>query len=343
MERKYAPVIIPTLCRFEHFKRCVESLQRNACAKYTDLYIGLDFPAKESHFDGYYKIKAYLKGGIDGFANVVVIEHGKNKGSLENSKILRRTAAEKYDRFIFSEDDNEFSANYLEYMNKCLDEYEEDESILAVSGYKYPFHSDRIRGTVFTSNVYFAAFGYGSWNRKMVKAHEEMTVELFRTRYKNLKFMRFFYKQGANQYCNFVKAMLGYIPGLIEGDRVLPYDLPYGCYMIAQGKKMIFPTISKVKNWGYDGSGEHCDSLVYDKEKPITHRNFGMECQELDENEGFELVEERELSQQELNDIISEFFAIPGKEIVRTKAAYYLSRVIGIKRMRKLIQKVRRK
>ena len=51
-------------------------------------------------------------------------------------------------------------------------------------------------------------------------------------------------------------------------------------------------------------------------------------------------MEERELSQQELNDIMSEFFAIPGKEIVRTKAAYYLSRVIGIKRMRKLIQEV---
>lgn len=343
MERKYAPVIIPTLCRYEHFKRCVESLQRNPWAKDTDLYIGLDYPAKEGHYEGYEKIKAYLEGGICGFANVFILKQDKNQGSLKNTELLRLAAAEKHDRFIFSEDDNEFSANFLEYMNKCLDQYEEDENVLAVAGYKYPFRSDRIKGTVFTSNVYFAAFGYGSWNRKMMKAQEEMTIELFRARYKSLKFMRCFYRQGVNQYCNFVKAMLGYIPGLIEGDRVLPYDLAYGCYMIAQGKKMIFPAVSKVKNWGYDGSGEHCDSLIYDKEKPVTHRNFGTECLELDENKGFEIMEEKNLSQQELNDILSEFFVIPGKEIVRTKAAYYLSRVIGIDKIRKLIHGVKRK
>ena len=340
MGKNYAPVIIPTLCRYEHFKRCVESLQRNPWAKYTDLYIGLDFPVKETHFDGYSKIKAYLDGGIDGFSNVVIIKHDRNMGSSGNAIALRKTVAEKYDRFIFSEDDNEFSANYLEYMNKCLDKYEEDESILAVSGYKYPVHSDSIKGTVFTSNVYFAAFGYGSWNRKIIKACEEMTVELFCRKYKNLKFMNYFYKQGANQYCNFVKAMLGYIPGLIEDGKIAPYDLTYGVYMAAQGKKMVFPTTSKVKNWGYDGSGEHCDSLIYDQEKPVTHRNFGTECQELDENDGFEIVEENELSQQEINDIVSKFFLIPNNEIVRTKAAYYLSRVIGIRNMKWLIGRV---
>ena len=53
MENKYAPVMIPTLCRYEHLKRCIESLQMNSWAKYTDLYIGLDYPAKESHIDGY--------------------------------------------------------------------------------------------------------------------------------------------------------------------------------------------------------------------------------------------------------------------------------------------------
>ena len=52
----YAPVLIPTLCRDEHFIRCIESLKRNAWAKYTDIYIALDFPCKESHWDGYNKI-----------------------------------------------------------------------------------------------------------------------------------------------------------------------------------------------------------------------------------------------------------------------------------------------
>ncbi len=34
----YAPIIIPTLNRYEHLKRCVKSLQQNGWAKYTELY-----------------------------------------------------------------------------------------------------------------------------------------------------------------------------------------------------------------------------------------------------------------------------------------------------------------
>ena len=49
----FAPVIIPTLCRFEHFNRCIESLSKCTWAEYTEVYIGLDYPAKESHWGGY--------------------------------------------------------------------------------------------------------------------------------------------------------------------------------------------------------------------------------------------------------------------------------------------------
>lgn len=52
---KYAPVIIPVLCRYKHFTKCIESLKNNGWAKYTDIYIGLDYPAKDSHVKGYKK------------------------------------------------------------------------------------------------------------------------------------------------------------------------------------------------------------------------------------------------------------------------------------------------
>ena len=41
-----APVIIPTLCRYDHFKRLMESLNKCTWADKTDVYIGLDYPAK---------------------------------------------------------------------------------------------------------------------------------------------------------------------------------------------------------------------------------------------------------------------------------------------------------
>ena len=46
-ETQYAPVYIPTLCRDRHFILGVESLKKNGWAKYTDVYIGLDYPSKE--------------------------------------------------------------------------------------------------------------------------------------------------------------------------------------------------------------------------------------------------------------------------------------------------------
>lgn len=51
----YAPIYIPTLCRYEHFKQCIESLAQCEGASETEVYVALDYPAKESHLEGYEK------------------------------------------------------------------------------------------------------------------------------------------------------------------------------------------------------------------------------------------------------------------------------------------------
>ena len=60
-EKKYAPVYIPTLNRYEHFKRCLESLERCTDADKTDVYVGLDYPPSEKYVAGWKKIDEYLK------------------------------------------------------------------------------------------------------------------------------------------------------------------------------------------------------------------------------------------------------------------------------------------
>ena len=73
---KYAPIYIPTLCRSEHFIRLMESLRKNTWAKYTDVYIALDYPAKDSQKDGYNKICEYLKEDFTEFASFNLIKRG---------------------------------------------------------------------------------------------------------------------------------------------------------------------------------------------------------------------------------------------------------------------------
>ena len=81
----YAPVIIPTLCRYKHFKECLESLSKCKWAEETEIFVGLDYPAKESHRSGYEKIKRYLKEvGDMTFKKIHVFEREVNYGGGKN-------------------------------------------------------------------------------------------------------------------------------------------------------------------------------------------------------------------------------------------------------------------
>ena len=163
----YAPILIPTLCRDEHFIRCIESLKKNSWAEYTDVYVALDFPAKESHWDGYKKICTYLEGDFSEFSKFVVVKREENYGSFKNMISLREQILKKYDRYIRTDDDIEFSPNFLEYMDKCLEYYEDDENVIAVTGYSYPIEWNIAEGcNTMKSNFVCSTWGLGFWKKK---------------------------------------------------------------------------------------------------------------------------------------------------------------------------------
>ena len=102
MNENLAPVTIPTLCRYEHFKRCIESLSRCTLADKTEVYVALDYPAKESHWNGYNKIKDYLLSHKEdnlGFKKLIVIQRSRNYGLGEEGNImtLRKEIFSKYE------------------------------------------------------------------------------------------------------------------------------------------------------------------------------------------------------------------------------------------------------
>ena len=185
----YAPIIIPTLCRFEQLKNCIESLQQNSYAENTELFIGLDYPSKDSHQEGYQKILSYLESGISGFANITIIKHSYNIGWYQNYTELRKAAYLKYDRLIYTEDDNVFSPNFLEFINKNLEQYQDDDSILAVSGYSYPLTWDSLEDSLIKINTYFSAWGYGIWKSKEEEMLRHISLNNFDDMMRDFSFM----------------------------------------------------------------------------------------------------------------------------------------------------------
>jgi hypothetical protein len=238
----FAPVCIPTLCRYEHFKRCVESLSQCTHSEKTDLFIALDFPLKNSHKDGYEKICEYVTT-IKGFKNVIIIKREINYGAANNAYDIMHKVLEKYDRLIFSEDDNEFSSNFLDYINKGLEKYRANNKIFAVCGYNFTIEMP----ASYKYNHYymneFCAWGYGIWKNKYeefekccnnIYIKQKLKKNLFRLR--DSVIMGLFTCLGKHE---------------ILGDMIITLKL------VDEKQYCVFPYISLVRNWGLDGTGEN--------------------------------------------------------------------------------------
>lgn len=334
-----APVLIITLCRFGELKRCIESLQKNFEAPYTDLYIGVDFPSKDSHRMGYESIVEYLEGGIEGFANVYIIKHTENRGWYENFVSVRKELYKKYDRFIYLEDDIEVSPNFLAYMNKNLTFFEKDADVQAVCGYSYPFEWAEDESNLVKINTYYTAWGYATWRNKETEMYRAITMQNYnKIMHRPVQMLRF-YKASNNQFCNFVKGMLEYIPVLIQNDEIVKLDMAFSVYIFMNHKYVVFPKVSKTRNVGCNGMGMNCERIQIDPDKPVTSRNYDYAVQAIDDNMDFGPVGMEYLSfHEENNRRLGKFYPVDRRERFRTISAYIMYLILGRKLTKKLLR-----
>lgn len=249
-ENQYAPVYIPTLNRYEHFKRCLESLERCTNADKTDVYVGLDYPPSEKYVEGWKKIDDYLveKEKNNGFNNLYVRRRDHNCGvgvSGSNGALLLKEVETVSDRYIFTEDDNEFSPNFLEFINWGLETYKNDNSIYAICGFK-DINTHDIANNIYKLNTIFCAWGYGSWFSKRKKIDTLRNHDVFRDILHRASLMNAFSK-------NVIKlSSLTYqlANKTFHGDVIIS--------LLQENEKWcIFPKVNMVRNWGWDGTGTH--------------------------------------------------------------------------------------
>lgn len=242
----FAPILIPTLNRYEHLKRCVESLAANTFADKTELVIGLDYPPAEKYFEGYKKVKEYLPT-IKGFQNVTVLTTEVNLNPIGNFCRLVDYVKEKgYDSYITTEDDNEFSPNFLSYCNWALDYFRDDKSIFYICGYNL-IETPYLINNIYKYNHAFCAWGCATW---LDRRERELEVYDF----------------------NYMKRLVDSYPLSILFDKKKLSLASSLLYMIKKQyilgdtaiqaipeeyRWCIFPKVSLVRNWGHDGSGIH--------------------------------------------------------------------------------------
>lgn len=254
--KDFAPVIIPTLCRYEHLRVCIESLMRCTHAEKTDVYIGLDYPQKESHWEGYKKIKDYLDSikNSNCFKNLIVICRERNYGIGKegNAEQMINYISKKYDRWIFSEDDNIFAPAFLDYMNQALELFNEDKTVLAICGYRHFYDIRYDNNNVYRQNVDFSAWGYGMWRNRW-QTLINLDKNWFKDRFSIKTLFNLKFKQGNNR-------LLDYI-GILKSNDLWINDNTMSIYMALTGSDVVMPTKSLVRNCGWDGSGVNCKTL----------------------------------------------------------------------------------
>lgn len=247
----FAPVLIPTLNRHDHLKKCLESLSRCTWAEQTEVYVALDYPPMEKYVEGWKKNKEFLENcGNMGFKKLHLIERAENYGTWlpgdkGNLACLAKEIRENYDRYIITEDDNVFSPNFLEYMNKGFDLFKEDDSVYALCGYRHYVNVKYGENTYFRQNVDVCAWGLGAWtNKKMPK----LDYKGFRSMLSLRSVIKIYRRAGVEKAIYFINCCNNRWNGQV-------IDIVQTIYYILKDKYVIMPTVSLVKNIGMDNSG----------------------------------------------------------------------------------------
>lgn len=325
----YAPILIPTLCRYKHFIKCIESLKKNKLAINTDVYIALDYPKSEEHWEGYNKICEYLNNDFSEFKSFNIIKRNKNYGSRKNMDELYNYILQKYDRFIRTDDDTEFSVNFLEYINKCLSYYEDDEDVIAVTGYSYPVYWNIDKDSnILKSNFICPSWGTAFWRKKFIKIRTELESGYLISNFDNYLKIRKNNKLIDSKFIDYVNSVLCF-----KENNLISWvtDISLGIYLTINNKYIIMPKLSKVRNNGFDGSGEYCFNIKKSniKSKHIYASNYDYSSQTIDNENFFEV---RPSLQENINDnkkLMNNFDKISKKQLQKAKIKIFLYKVLG--------------
>lgn len=326
----YAPIIIPTLCRSEHFIRLIESLKRNGWAKYTDVFVGLDLPPAEKYKSGWQKICEYTeKSDFSVFKSFNVIKREHNLGGGRNIWKLQEEVLKNYDRYIMIQDDIEVAPNFIEFVDKCLMEYEDDPDVIGVTGYSYPVNWDVDgKATCMKQNICASVWGTGFWREK----RSQMVKDLYSGKMLD-DLEQVIHERRYEQMIDVT--LREYIGTALCPKRSLHRmmmsfsDIGLRAYLPVAGKYFISPVISKTRNNGFDGSGVYCQTIKNDL-NGNTAGTYNYSEQPIDERTTFELVLDTKNNLSENRDRLNRFDVRTPAQMRRTRLYLWLMNHFGI-------------
>ena len=189
--------------------------------------------------------------------------------------------------------------------------YQDDPNVIAVTGYSYPIEWQMSEGaTILKENFSCPMWGTGFWRDKYKKIHKYISQE------KRLGIdADFIIKSGGmNKMLNVAKYEFVNLCLHPEFENTLAAkmsDIAMRMYTATYDKYIIVPNTSKVRNWGFDGSGEYCQEATTEQKGKIISRKYVYHQQPIDTQESFDLIEDTLNANDQNKDIMDAFDVLP--------------------------------
>ncbi len=244
-----APVLVFTYNRPEHTKELFDSLGRCKGIETHDLYVFSDGAKNADAESKVNAVREYLReiSKTSAFKSITVFEQEKNKG-LANSiidgvtKIINQCGT-----VIVLEDDLCVADDLLEYMQSCLEYYESDNRVGAISGFSHTLKCKKEDENKVYKSRTGNSWGWATWKNRWDRVDWEVTdYNIFKSNHKSRA------KFNAQQ-----EGISNMLDQQMEG-KIDSWAVRWDYFFFKNGLWTIYPYFSKVVNNGFDGSGTHC-------------------------------------------------------------------------------------
>ncbi len=249
-ETNLAPIAIFAYNRPQHLKQTIEALANNPEFLDSQIFVYCDGPKSVNDIPAITSVRMIVSSF--GFPNLMLIERDKNMG-LANSIITGVTElCRRYGRVIVLEDDLIVSPIFLQFMNKALIHYAEDQAVMQISGYMFPVELHSEKDAVFLP--FTSSWGWATWERAW--SHFNPDSVGYNSLVKDKLRRKRFDLNGSYPYFRMLKKQL-------RGE-VDSWAIRWYLSVFDLNGLVLYPRNSLVNNIGFDGSGTHCGNEMDD-------------------------------------------------------------------------------
>jgi len=248
-----SPIALFVYNRPGHTQQTLDALSANFFANESELFIYSDAPKNQEAVESVQAVRSLLKT-VQGFKSVTVIKREKNWGLADSIIDGVTSIVNQYGKVIVLEDDIVTSQNFLQFMNKALAYYENEKNVWHISGWNCLSETYGLDDAFLWRTL--DCWGWATWKDRW-QYFEKDVDKLIKTFPK-----KEIYKFNIHNCENIWGQVLANKAGTINTWAVFWY-----AKIFLNKGLCLNPTVSFVRNIGFDGTGVHCDkSSVFSNE-----------------------------------------------------------------------------